>query len=70
MFIFNLIKKLLCTHDFVLLAKYNADSEKGVGYNLVTRYIMYCPKCRHEVEMLEHEYNKTIARQDIDSNFK
>lgn len=66
--LFKTLRKVLCRHKYTLLTRYETDSDMGVGYKLIEKYIMYCTKCKHETEMLKHEYEKTMAIQDIEEN--
>ncbi|MCR4362021.1 hypothetical protein NUG13_11850 [Bacillus subtilis] len=65
-----MIKRLFCRHEFKLLSTYKKDIDKGQGYDLKDIYIIYCPKCRNEKEVLEHVYEKIIAKQRVDDEYR
>ena len=64
------LKKLFCTHEFHLLTSYKRDTDKSVGYSMKNIYVVYCPKCKTQKEVLEHEYNAIIEKQRLDKEFK
>lgn len=57
-------------HKYILLTSYNTDIDNGVGYNLQTKYVLHCKKCKKEIEVLEHEYNKIMARQLVEEEYE
>lgn len=64
------LKKLFCIHDFHLLTSYKKDIDRSViGHNVKTVYVVYCPKCKTEKEVLEHEYNAIVEKQRLDKEF-
>lgn len=64
------LKRLFCTHEFHLLTSYKRDTDRSVGYNVKAIFVVYCPKCKTQREVLEHEYNSIIEKQRLDKEFK
>ena len=68
--VINLIKRLFCNHDFKLVATYKRDIDKTVGYELKEIYIIYCPKCKKEKEVLRHDYDRICEKQKYDEEYR
>jgi uncharacterized protein YbaR (Trm112 family) len=65
-----MFKKFFCKHQYQLLTTYETDVDASLGYDKRNKYIIYCPKCKKELDVLEHEYNKIMAKQRIDGNYE
>lgn len=65
----NLVKQRFCSHKYSLLTSYKKDTDTGVGYNRQELFIVYCPNCNHQIEVLKHEYDTIMQRQKIDEEF-
>jgi hypothetical protein len=63
---FGRIRRYFCRHDFHLLNSYEKDVDSGVGYDVREVFMIYCPKCREQKEVLEHEYKATMKKQEVD----
>lgn len=63
----NTIKRLFCRHDFKLLSEYNRTSD--LTEQEEDRYIIYCPKCRKEIDVLRHEYKAHMEKSKIDKEY-
>ncbi|PGO60555.1 hypothetical protein CN981_08370 [Priestia megaterium] len=66
---FRLLTRWFCTHEYHLLTTYEMDIDKGLGYDVKEFNILYCPKCRKETHVLQHDYEKIMARQRIDLEY-
>lgn len=64
------IKKAICKHDYQLVSEYRADVDSGVAYDAREFKVLYCPKCKKEIEVLEHDYRKIIGIQEIDKQYR
>lgn len=67
---FKLLKQKFCNHTYFLLTSYKKDVDKDeLGYDLQEVFVMYCPNCSHQIEVLKHEYTAITERQRVDREY-
>lgn len=64
-----MLKRLLCNHTYHLLTSYTVDSDKGVGYNKVDKFIVYCPRCGKKKHLSKQNYETMINQQRVDKEY-
>jgi len=65
-----MFKKWFCKHDFHLLTSYEKDIDPSVGYKRGKVFIIYCPKCKKQIEVLDYEHEAIMKRQEIDRSYR
>lgn len=65
-----MFKKFFCKHTFQEVSSYTYDSDKGVGYALEKVHIVYCPKCKKEMDLIEHRFVALMGKQALDEMYE
>lgn len=60
------LKRLFCRHEYTLLTSYKTDVDETIGYKLEELFIIYCPKCKKEKTVGKVEYEKLMAKSEVD----
>jgi len=60
------LRRYFCKHKYVLLTTHKKDIDSGVGYDLEELFVMYCPKCKKEIEVLKYQHDTIMAKQRIE----
>lgn len=60
------IKQRFCRHVYHSVHEREEDVDYGVGYNLQKLHILYCPKCRKEIEVRKWQYQAILEKQRLD----
>ena len=64
------LKRFFCKHEYKLLTTYEKDIDSGYAYDKQTICIVYCPKCKKQLSLVEWEYNALMHKQEIDKEFR